>query len=75
MLSYHAEKSCVFDHKRLQKLTLTAIPPKAPCHISGLNGSFLASLQQNKQPLQLVWNTGDWILLRVLKLPAEVEQL
>lgn len=53
-------------------LTLTAVPAKAPRHISGLNRPFLTCLQQNKQSLQLVRDTGDWILLRLLKLPAEV---
>lgn len=53
-------------------LTLAAVPAKAPRHISGLNRPFLTCLQQNKQSLQLVRDTGDWILLRLLKLPAEV---
>lgn len=53
-------------------LTLTAVPAKAPRHISGLNRPLLASLEQNKQPLQLVGDAGDWILLRLLKLPAEI---
>lgn len=55
-------------------LTLTAVPAKAPRHISGLNRPFLTSLQQNKQPLQLEGDTGDWILFRLLKLPAESGQ-
>lgn len=53
-------------------LTLAAVPAKSPRHISGLNRPFLTCLQQNKQSLQLVRDTGDWILLRLLKLPAEV---
>lgn len=58
-----------------QKLTLTAIPPEAPSYISCLNRPFLTGLKQNKEPLQLVGDTGDGILLRFLKLPTKVEQM
>ena len=71
----HTGEPCEFSHRGEQKLTLTASPAKAPRHISGLNRPFLTSLQQNKQPLQLEGNTGDRILLRLLKLPAEIAQL
>lgn len=52
-------------------LTLTAVPAKAPRHIRGFDGPFLAGLQKNKQPLQLVRDAGNGILLRLLKLPAD----
>lgn len=57
-------------HRGVRMLTLAAVPAEAPCHISGLDCPFLTSLQQNKQPLQLVWYTSDWILFSLLKLPA-----
>ena len=60
------------SHRRLQELTLTAVPTEAPRYISGLYCPFLTGLQQNKQPLQLEGDTSDWILFRLLKLPAEV---
>lgn len=59
------------EHKRVQMLTLTAVPAKAPCHIRGFDGPFLAGLQKNKQPLQLVRDAGNRLLLRLLKLPAD----
>lgn len=51
-------------------LTLAAVPAKAPRHVRGLDGPFLAGLQKHKQPLQLVRDAGNWILFRLLKLPA-----
>lgn len=63
------QTSNVFSHRTVPMLTFTAVPAKAPCHISGLNRPLLACLQQNKQSLQLVRDTGDRILLRLLKLP------
>lgn len=52
-------------------LTLAAVPAKAACHIGGLDGPFLAGLQEHKQPLQLIGDAGHRILLGLLKLPAE----
>lgn len=52
-------------------LTLTAVPAEAARHVCGLDGPFLAGLQEHKQPLQLVGDAGDRILLRLLKLPAD----
>lgn len=51
-------------------LTLAAVPAKAPRHVRGFDGPFLAGLQKHKQPLQLVRDAGNRILLRLLKLPA-----
>lgn len=59
------------EHNRVQMLTLTAVPAKATRHIRGFDGPFLAGLQKNKQPLQLVRDTGNGILLRLFKLPAD----
>lgn len=55
--------------------TLTAVPAEAARHICGLNGAFLTGLQEHKQPLELVWDTGDRILLRFLKLPTGAEKV
>lgn len=53
------------------ELTLAAVPAKAPRDVCGLDGTLLAGLQQDKESLQLVGDTGDWVLLRVyLKLPT-----
>lgn len=56
----------------VEKFTFTTVPSKASRHIGGLYGAFLACLEKNKQSLQLVGNACDWVLFRVLKLPAEV---
>lgn len=53
--------------------TLTAVPAKAAGHVCGLDGALLTRLQENEQPLELVRDTGDWILLGLLKLPAGAE--
>lgn len=55
-------------------LTLTTVPTKTPRYVGGLDCPFLTGLQENKQPLQLVRDAGDWILLRLFKLPAEMCQ-
>lgn len=52
-------------------LTLTTVPTETPRHVGGLDRPFLTGLQENKQSLQLVRDAGDWILLRLFKLPAE----
>lgn len=54
--------------------TLTAVPAKAAGHVCGLDGTLFTGLQENKQPLELVWDTGDRILLRILKLPTGAEK-
>lgn len=62
------------NNRGVSALTLTTVPAKTPCYISGLDCPFLTGLQKNKQSLQLVRDTGDWILLRLFKLPAETCQ-
>lgn len=55
--------------------TLTAVPAKAAGHVCGLDGALLTGLQKHKQPLELVRDTGDRILLQLLKLPTGAETL
>lgn len=55
--------------------TLTAVPAKAAGHVCGLDGALLTGLQKHKQPLELVRDTVDRILLRLLKLPTGAETL
>lgn len=55
--------------------TLTAVPAKAAGHVCSLDGALLTGLQKHKQPLELVRDTGDWILLQLLNLPTGAETL
>lgn len=67
----HLTACMTASERGVSALTLTTVPTKAPCYISGLDGPFLTGLQENKQSLELVRDAGDWILLRLFKLPAE----
>lgn len=44
----HANGSCELSHRRDWKLTLTAVPAKAPGYICGLDCPLLTRLEQNE---------------------------
>lgn len=51
-------------------LTLAAVPAEAPRHVRGLDGTLLAGLQQDEEPLELIGDAGDGLLLSLLEFPA-----